>query len=533
MSYIYKTAESPQVNQQGAGSVILNGKKYVFGGSTDGSSPNSLAMVYDPITDNWSYIASMPSNRWHPSVETDGTLIYIIGGKSSGLMSSVTNTVWAYNPTTDSYTTKTAMTTARSHAFSCFHNGKIYVVGGSNGTTFNTTTNECYDIASDSWSSKTSLPTGRGDVEKAPVIDGKAYFIGGYNSSSNTAVLEVYDISQNSWATSFESMSKGARDSMGVAYFDNKIWVVGGYKHSTTSRLKYIELYDVAEDAWSDGADMAYIKENPAIGVSGDSLYISHGFGENYHEVIKKVLSSVEDFSMPITGGQISSENGVITITLETQNEEEEEPEPEEGLLDGLVSYWNFSANGDDGHGSNNLTNNGSIAFTNNVANMGANKYFSIADVSQTGLDFETGVTFHFKANFNSFPTGSDGAYDIASKWVSAGNQRSFILSYRRLSSVLGFSFFVSSNGSTNEHLRKDYTLGSTGTDYQLTITWDSATKTATFYVNGQSIGTSTGNLNTMFNSNSAFLIGQQGGANYFDGKISKFLVWSRVLSSN
>lgn len=558
MSFIYDTATNPPINQQGPGYTVHDGKLYVFGGSTDGTNPNNKAMVYDPGTDSWSYLADMPANRWHPSVQSVGSKIYIIGGKSGSAQNTVTNTVWEYDPSLDTYTSKATMTTARSHAFNAVVDGVIYVIGGSNGSTFNVTTNEAYNVSGNSWSSKTAMPTGRGDVDKAVVVDGLIYCVGGYNSSSNVATVEAYNPSTNSWVTGLTSMPS-ARDSMGIGALGGKIIVAGGYKHSGSARQKYVEVYDPVEDAWDTLPDLTYNKENPAVGVIGNTLYISHGFETNLHETItlEEESMSIPDFSAVITGGSIESEDGVITITLETEEGEEPEPilgctdpeannyDPEateddmsctydppsgNGLLTDLVSYYEFQSNADDSHSSNNLTNNGSISFSSG-ANFGTSKYFSITDGSQSGLDLSNELTFHIKHSFSSLPSGANDAQDFVSKWVSSGNQRGFIWSYRNDSGgAPGFSLFICSNGSTNEHLRKSYTL-SASTEYHLTVTWKGSTSTAEFFVNGTSIGTATGSLTGIFNNTADFLVGQQGGGNFLKGNGKYLGIWNKVLT--
>lgn len=558
MAYVYAEATAPPINQQGPGYCVHNGKKYVFGGSTDATNPNAKALVYDPVTDSWEYLTDMPSARWHPAVESIGDFIYIFGGKT-GSGSTVTGSGWKYDPELDTYTSITSMPTARSHAFNAVVDGKMYVIGGHNGTTFNVTTNECYDPDTDSWSAKASMPTGRGDVDSAPVVDGLIYCIGGYNGADSAAV-EAYDPTADSWVTGLEPMPTG-RNSMGVGALGTKIIVAGGYRHATSARQKYVEVYDTVGDTWNALDDLAYPKENPAVGVIENTLYLSHGAEQNYHETITDTSMEEDltpDFSEKnITGGTISSENGVVTITLttgeaevpdpvygctdpEANNYDPEatvddstctyDPPPGNGLLTGLVSWYDLDADANDSHGSNNLTNNGSIAFSSG-AQFAASKYFSITDAAQTGLDLSNEFTLHIRHTFSSVPSGSNDAQDFVSKWVGTGNQRSFIWSYRNDSGGSpGFSLFVCSNGSTNEQLRKGHSLVAS-TSYDMTVTWKGPTSTAEFFVNGSSIGSTTGSITSLHNGTADFLVGQQGGANFLKGTGKRLGIWNKVLT--
>ncbi|MDR0797182.1 MAG: hypothetical protein LBE70_00465, partial [Nitrososphaerota archaeon] len=87
--------------------------------------------------------------------------IYAIGGSIADYIFSdedVVGTNERYDPETDTWTTLTPMTTPRVHFAIAAYKDKIYCIGGQ--TKWNSTccTTEVYDIAADSWSTKTSIP---------------------------------------------------------------------------------------------------------------------------------------------------------------------------------------------------------------------------------------------------------------------------------------------------------------------------------------------------------------------------------------
>ena len=68
---------------------VVNGILYAIGGAPDFLGPSSLATVeaYDPVTDTWHSVASMPTARTGMSSDVvDGT-IYVVGGSSVSLNS--------------------------------------------------------------------------------------------------------------------------------------------------------------------------------------------------------------------------------------------------------------------------------------------------------------------------------------------------------------------------------------------------------------------------------------------------------------
>jgi len=62
----------------------LDGKVYVLGGYTEETTSSPLNQVYDPVTDTWEELASMPHGLDHVgAVGYDGK-IYAVGGFTAG-----------------------------------------------------------------------------------------------------------------------------------------------------------------------------------------------------------------------------------------------------------------------------------------------------------------------------------------------------------------------------------------------------------------------------------------------------------------
>jgi N-acetylneuraminic acid mutarotase len=101
-------------------------------------------------------------------------IIYVIGGYNGAVLS----TNEAYDPATNTWTTKASMPTARDALTSSVVNGIIYVIGGYNGAYLST--NEAYDPATNTWTTKASMPTARRWLTSS-VVNGIIYVIGGYN----------------------------------------------------------------------------------------------------------------------------------------------------------------------------------------------------------------------------------------------------------------------------------------------------------------------------------------------------------------
>src|SRR3990167_2612693 len=200
----------------------------------------------------------------------------------------------------------------------------------------------------------------------------------------------------------------------------------------------------------------------------------------------------------------------------------------------GLVSYWKMdesSGNAADSHGSNTLVNNNTTAYAtgkiNNGADLetGSSNFFSIADASQSGLDFSSALTFSLWVRFETF-TGTA----LIFKRTDGGGQESF----RFQMNATSISLTTSSDGTTNDgSVSVDHTAVTT-TWYHVVVTKDGTT--VKFYVNGAEVSANlTGTVPaTIFNGTGAFRVGSNEGiSNFFDGIMDEISVWSRALSAS
>jgi hypothetical protein len=195
------TTKAPmQVARASLGAAVADGKIYAIGGVVD---PPSLVVCtnvneqYDPVADRWVFKASMPTPRASFGIAAFGSKIYCVGGTTGILegqyVASGVNEV--YNSATDTWSTKTAMPTPRLGVSASVVDGKIYVVGGNSNAT------EVYDPSTDTWTTKAAMPTAPGlrliwSCTSA-VIDGKIHVFGAFPYSCSH---QVYDPATDSWS---------------------------------------------------------------------------------------------------------------------------------------------------------------------------------------------------------------------------------------------------------------------------------------------------------------------------------------------
>ena len=157
--------------------VVVKKKIYVLGGLTHFPGPSSdQSVVFD--TENpglgWQPVATIPTTRGAAGCAAEGVMIYCAGGLSSTAGDTAIAVMEAYNTVTDEWTTGLApMPRERDHFQAVTIDGKFYAISGRDTLLTNTLTDvDIYDIASDMWSQGTDIPgTGTGaDVDAASVL---------------------------------------------------------------------------------------------------------------------------------------------------------------------------------------------------------------------------------------------------------------------------------------------------------------------------------------------------------------------------
>ena len=262
-----------------ASSAVMNGKLYVFGGYGPGfvSDVRTETYLYDPTSDGWTQKASMPSNHSYAAVACSiGPKAYIFGGIDNSNNWDGYKTLYIYDTLTDSWSVgaDVPVTTGMHSASAIEYNGKIYLMGGwRNGDTSGDVT--VYDPATDTYDiSKASMPTPRRFFSLSEV-DGILYAIGGGGpAGSYLTTNEAYDVAHDSWTTK-NSMPFGrwglARENAAIS---GKIYISHGM---TSVFFATACVYDPASDAWQLLPSANYPRDGHNCGVINGKLYVVAG----------------------------------------------------------------------------------------------------------------------------------------------------------------------------------------------------------------------------------------------------------------
>ncbi|NLY44128.1 MAG: S8 family serine peptidase [Clostridiaceae bacterium] len=209
--------------------------------------PVATATGYD-VEVNGAIAASVSTtyfsiNEWRPNVRYNVR----VRAKRDNYVGEWSNVQSYTSPPIGSSIMKASMPTARMKFGAVAYGGKIYAIGGEIAyfwvTEEITDVVEEYDIATDTWTTKASMPTARAGL-KAVELNGKIYAIGGYDENGNVVgTVEEYDPVTDTWTTKADITPREKFDAF-VA--NGKIYVIG----SVSSSNWEIEVYDQENDMW-------------------------------------------------------------------------------------------------------------------------------------------------------------------------------------------------------------------------------------------------------------------------------------------
>lgn len=180
---------------RGAGASAIIGRNLHFvgglGADRGGDKTDHFVLNLDNISAGWVRKASLPAGRNHLSAAAVGGKFYAIGGQTDEEENqSPKSTVYSYDPASDRWTQVASLPSARSHTTQATfaHNGRIIVIGGQNGFGVTQTSVFAYDPSANRWSQIGTLPFGRSTMV-AGIINGKIYASTGNGPSETSQTI--------------------------------------------------------------------------------------------------------------------------------------------------------------------------------------------------------------------------------------------------------------------------------------------------------------------------------------------------------
>ena len=227
-----------------------------------------------PASPDWQAGAPVPAGiiRYaFATCEDNPEVFYVISGVSNG---NIVNTNYRYDAATDTWSTLAPIPTGQEGPNAACFDGRIYVIGGGGSNQL-----FVYDIAANTWSAGAPAPRGSA-MASAGAFDGKVFYIGGDNDfTPGTGVSNqvfVYDIASDSWSegTPMPTATSGA----GTVQAGEFLYVVGGWGSGAPgSNVNATQRYDMSSDTWESGPQFTVAKADQALAASSEALYAIGG----------------------------------------------------------------------------------------------------------------------------------------------------------------------------------------------------------------------------------------------------------------
>ncbi|MDI6791344.1 MAG: OmpA family protein [bacterium] len=304
--------------REGACAASAGGYIYVLGGCNGWvGNPTVEIERYDPGTNSWTDVDTIPTPRSYTACAAIGDTIYVIGGRNSA--GDVVGTVEAFNTLTLTWTTFDSMPAAKDQlAVAAAADGKIYAIGGTVADGSVTNTVEAFDPSQppgSQWdTSVPDLPQTRTDLA-ASAIGNTIYAIGG-SRGSNIGDVDSYVVGAGSWSTAPADIS--ARTGLSSVVVNGKIYALGGSSNITT-----VEVYDSGSNSWLPETPLNLGRGDLAVEQIGNIIYAIGGRSGGASQA--KVEASKPNFSL--TTKSARDDNGgdlmpgdTITYTIVVEN---------------------------------------------------------------------------------------------------------------------------------------------------------------------------------------------------------------------
>ena len=192
----------------------------------------------------------------------------VLNGRIYIVMSD--GSLYAYDPNADAWTKQTTVPLPGNATLDLFGlaacNNKLYIIGDattSNGQLLYV--NEAYDPVTDTCESKMPLSVINGNWQ-SEVVDGKIYIIGGIDTFIGTIHVlqtnEVYDPANDSWSQAAPVPSPIS--GYASAVWDNRIYIIGGFdaceyggmSPAVYSCVNLVQIFDPSTNQWGQGTPM-------------------------------------------------------------------------------------------------------------------------------------------------------------------------------------------------------------------------------------------------------------------------------------
>lgn len=307
----WTTAAAPSLARQELYPEVLDGRIYVAGGLlTPNTGYSAHFESYDPATDQWRRLATLPEARHHIALAAAGGLIYATGGFSGGFPNwRAQASTYVYDPRIDRWREGIPIPYPSAEGVFASISDRLYLVGGrmrahEGARHFNdhvdTARGLVFDPATERWSAIADAPTARNSAAAA-VIDGRLYVIGGRQAVKqadgslrqvNVPHLEVYDPNTDRWSVG--APLPQAQGGLAAAAHGGRLYVFGGEQWVPERKVfDNAWVYDPATDRWRALPPLPTPRHGLGAATVGERIHVIGGgtrVGGDHASAVHEVL---------------------------------------------------------------------------------------------------------------------------------------------------------------------------------------------------------------------------------------------------
>jgi DNA-binding CsgD family transcriptional regulator/N-acetylneuraminic acid mutarotase len=245
-SNAWTTLSSMPVPAADIAGAVIGGLIFVPGGRLASGAITSTLEVYNPRQDSWEQRSPMPATLSGYALAAYEGKLYVFGGWDGH---RYVDSVYDYDPISDKWTTHDPMATARGFAAAAAAAGKIFVVGGTDGEqelALNTAFSPDAEASGEpAWETHTPLPAGRSKFAMASLAD-ILHIIGG-NGAGDPPVALAYSPQVDIWEQ-LETPPLSGWTQLGVAAVGTNLYAFGGLARGApiAGQWTYQALYTIA-----------------------------------------------------------------------------------------------------------------------------------------------------------------------------------------------------------------------------------------------------------------------------------------------
>ena len=270
------------------GTVVLDGKLYLFGGYTDGVRSSKLSNVFDPADGSWTRIQDLPSAITHMNMVLDGRTVWFAGGFKDGYRGHTIAEVWRYDVDLDRYTAAPLLPAPRGGGGLALVGRKLHYMGGVEADRDTDSSDhwvldlEEWAQGRAGWTAAAPMPEPRNQFS-CMTFDGKIYAIGGQfhhdSEQLDQARVDIYDPETDTW-TSGPPLPKGHSHAEGSTFVhDGRIYLAGG--HTTApgeSKQVDPDILALSPDGeWELVGKLPMPLSSPAAAIIDGRFYVAGG----------------------------------------------------------------------------------------------------------------------------------------------------------------------------------------------------------------------------------------------------------------